>query len=332
MIVGRSAERDAVEWFVRLRSPTATDQDRQDHCRWLSESQVHREAFEAVEAQWRELRELDSWAHSELGRLSHLDQRPTRRRRAVTVALAAVAALAAVTVALVTLTTPGPGDHRYVTDKGEQRRFVLEDGSRVHLNTASQVGVRFDSNARVVHLERGEGLFDVVHDPARPFVVTVDGNRIVAVGTRFNVYRQDRGVAVTVLEGSVGILRDPDIPFQAVAERGVLLDANTKATIDREGRLESLESVDGARLTAWDDGLLVFDQTPLHQVALEMSRYASGRIRVAHDVADLPVTGTIKIRDEHAMVEVLAEVIPIIPIRSSPEETLLVASTPRSAR
>src|SRR5690606_29472129 len=85
------------------------------------------------------------------------------------------------------------------TQLGEQRVLTLEDGSRISLNTASRVVVKYDSNARHVELKEGEALFEVEKRPDWPFIVTAAGRRIQALGTSF-VVREDEGrLAVTLI-------------------------------------------------------------------------------------------------------------------------------------
>jgi ferric-dicitrate binding protein FerR (iron transport regulator) len=42
----------------------------------------------------------------------------------------------------------------YVTEVGHEGRFVLQDGTRVDLNTGSRIGVRFTTRERVILLTR----------------------------------------------------------------------------------------------------------------------------------------------------------------------------------
>ncbi len=93
----------------------------------------------------------------------------------------------------------------YVTSVGEQRSTKLADGSFIFLNTDSKVEVNFSDKARAVRLVRGEALFVVERDSARPFTVSA-GNAVVrAIGTEFNVLRRADGADVAVVEGTVQV-------------------------------------------------------------------------------------------------------------------------------
>ena len=74
------------------------------------------------------------------------------------------------------------------TAVGEQREMQLPDGSMIALNTDSQLEVTYGENYRDVRLLKGEALFEVTRDPARPFIVDAGIRRVEAVGTAFVVH------------------------------------------------------------------------------------------------------------------------------------------------
>ena len=60
-----------------------------------------------------------------------------------------------------------------------------------------------DQGERVVRLDDGEMLFDVVHQPSGSFVVRTDDFTVTVLGTVFSVRREDDTIGVRVFEGSV---------------------------------------------------------------------------------------------------------------------------------
>ena len=82
----------------------------------------------------------------------------------------------------------------------------LADGSRIVLDASTEVTVRYTAAARSLALVRGQARFDDVHDPLRPFTVTVDGRKVVATGTAFDVNLIGSELQVTLLKGHVVIL------------------------------------------------------------------------------------------------------------------------------
>ena len=74
-----------------------------------------------------------------------------------------------------------------------------------------------------------------------------------------------------------------------------------------------MESVDALAATAWREGKLIFDATPLRQVVEEMAQYTQVGLDVADDVPDYPITGLIQIRSPDAMLRFVANAVPITP-------------------
>src|SRR5690606_19038615 len=60
----------------------------------------------------------------------------------------------------------------------------------------------------------GEGLFEIVHDPLRPFIVTTADYDVKVLGTTFNVksYDNDTRTETTLIEGGVELLREAQAP------------------------------------------------------------------------------------------------------------------------
>jgi ferric-dicitrate binding protein FerR (iron transport regulator) len=97
----------------------------------------------------------------------------------------------------------------YATALGEQRSLQFADGSTVELNSRSKIRVKYSKQERDVELLRGQALFHVAHDTTRPFIVSVGGTRVRAVGTQFDVYKKSTGTVVTVVEGRVAVYPAP---------------------------------------------------------------------------------------------------------------------------
>ena len=73
--------------------------------------------------------------------------------------------------------------------------------------TAGDAAAQLDR--RLVELQRGEALFEVAHDPKRPFEVTANRVTSRAVGTKFSVrLYEDERVETVVAEGRVLVLRE----------------------------------------------------------------------------------------------------------------------------
>lgn len=264
---------EASAWLARLHGPRGGEAEGalQD---WLKADPAHQEAFERATELWEILPGAAGF-----------DAAPSRpaSRRFVPLAIAAsLAVLAGAGAMTAFLNQPLTFDTR----TGEQRTAALDDGSRISLNTDSQVTVKFARDERAVSLERGEAMFDVAHDAARPFIVRAGDERIKALGTSFIVRRDGDRVRVTLLSGKVEVARVGErsrvLAVLAPGER-VSATPDTVPVLDRP----SLDAI-----TAWRRGELRFRDTPLFEAVAEVNRYGRQRV-IVNDarLASLPISG-----------------------------------------
>jgi len=183
---------------------------------------------------------------------------------------------------------------RVTTAKGDIRRAPLADGSAVTLNTATTIRAAFDDRMRRIDLLRGEALFDVAKDPARPFVVVAGDVRVRAVGTSFTVRKNADGqVGVIVREGVVEVWRGGE-------GKPVRLSAEHSMQVARAGVLAptAVGSAAVDRAMAWRQGQIDLDGLTLGQAADEFARYSDRRIVIEDPtVAKLKMTGLFSASD-----------------------------------
>jgi transmembrane sensor len=169
----------------------------------------------------------------------------------------------------------------YTTEFGEQRSVRLVDGSTVELNSRTQIRVRYSRAERRIELLRGQALFQVSHDPARPFIVWSDSARVKAVGTRFDVNLKKRGTVVTVIEGRVAVTSGEShrIDARSIKHDGpdsasLFLVAGEQVTLTPRAILQPTRT-NVAAVTAWTQHQLVLDSERLVEVADEFNRYSA---------------------------------------------------------
>jgi transmembrane sensor len=212
----------------------------------------------------------------------------------------------------------------YATGVGQQRMLVLKDGSKVVLDTASQLQVRYSTDARQLTLLHGRADFQVSHDPARPFVVQVEGGNITATGTRFQVRVTHRLDTVTLLKGRVVVASNE--AKQDKTER-VTLQAGERIAIEADGRLgmpKHLSDTDLASARGWTEGMLVVRGWPLARLVTEMNRYTTTPVRLGDPGLDnLPISGSFKASDQKSFLLALEYGWPIRVDRSTPGEIVL---------
>lgn len=306
---------EAAHWLIELEEPWPKTLN--DFGAWLRASPRHVEEFLLVSAVWKEFEGFDAERRMQIqqlideaaahdvtrlepdvaGSATHAaSSQPSRRKTLSLAGSLAASILAGVAFWFFAATSPDV----YVTSRGEQRAFKLDDGSIVYLNTQSRVEVLFSRQTRNVRLLEGEAMFTVEHDPARPFRVISDDTVIQAIGTQFNVYRSNAGTTVSVVEGIVEISpteheaqpprsRQPATSATVAASRPPIakverLSAGEQARVSHDGEIVKRGLPDLEQIVAWRDRTLVFRGDSLEHVATEFNRYNELQVRLEGDL------------------------------------------------
>jgi transmembrane sensor len=212
----------------------------------------------------------------------------------------------------------------FATTAGDQQPIALEDGSILYMNTDSKARVAYSAAGRLVELLDGEALFDVAHDPERPFRVFAAGIVVEAVGTKFTVEHGERVVTVVVMGGEVlvGGRHDGSTSIDARLAKNTIAEFPTLRQPTRlaAGQSAQLRETGETRIaaanlspsTAWQARQLSFRDEGLSVIAAEFNRFNTTKIVVAD--AELARTRFSGVFDSHdpesfiAFLELSAEV------------------------
>ena len=297
----------AAEWFALLRSGEATPDERRRWQSWLERAQENRTAWGYVERISSQFQPVQSSPGRDAAAKGYcMANSRMARRRQMLFGLAALAGTGLSGLAAWRL-TPLPGvvlawaaDHRSAT--GEVRQIELADGSVVWLGTGSAFDEDYSGGLRRLRLLAGEILIQTSADPARPFVVDTPQGRVRALGTRFTVRLDGDETLVAVYKGAVEALT-------AVTGSTRVIQTGEQTRFTDEA-LAATQSADPAR-EAWSRGILVTNNTPLADVASELQRYRGGVLRLAPEIANLPVIGSYPATDPDRALAMLEGVLPI---------------------
>ena len=194
---------------------------------------------------------------------------------------------------------------------GSRTVVQLSDGTEVNLNYGSRIKYprEFKGNTRKVLLY-GEGYFNVVHNPKRPFIVKVGKLNIKAIGTEFNVhaYPEDNFITTTLVKGKVIIykkLNDNKIKHIAsmIPNQNIIYNQHSDKVISK------MENID--KYIEWKNGKMIFDNTPISQIAKELSRKFNVDIEVADDIKDLTYTVTFVNDPLSLILDLMTKITPI---------------------
>lgn len=303
--------------------------------RWLRSDARHQDAWARVQspldfiAQNEASPETLQWRRVALANAQQAARsrwlEPIRVRRARTGAVAAAMALLGCG-ALMAWYFERPDVYR--TQIGERRSFALADGSHVELDSATELQVRYSGHARELTLTRGQARFDVAHDIERPFSVTAGAEKVIALGTAFNVDLSGSKIVVTLIEGRVVVLPkraglslttlfDPGPPpvAHASAERarhGIELNAGQRLEFSANGSASNIAPANLERSNAWQSGQLIFDDAPLSAVVEQVNRYSRRPLILQDENAGRErVSGVFSTDDIDGFVDTLTRYLPI---------------------
>ena len=181
---------------------------------------------------------------------------------------------------------------------GKRSLITLPDGSRVWLNADSRLEFqkKFDGPLREVRLV-GEAFFEVTHNPKQPFVIRLATASIRVLGTSFNVraYPDDPTVRTTVVTGRVAFVpnKDASQPTAATSADTTFILPNHHVVQQVKTLTVAKTPVIARKETAWKENRLVFDQTPMSEVARTLERWYGLHVELDQpNLANCPLTAT----------------------------------------
>lgn len=151
---------------------------------------------------------------------------------------------------------------------GEQLNIVLQDGSRIQLNSGSQLHYpkSFGLFSRKVKLV-GEGYFSIEKDKKRPFILDLKDLHVMVTGTKFNVkaYKEDHTVTLLLEEGGINIQDLKDSTYTVLPGQSAVFDKTTRNCIISQAPTPEL-------FTSWRSKTLNFYRTPLKEILKTLER------------------------------------------------------------
>lgn len=189
-----------------------------------------------------------------------------------------IAAAASVVLLLGLWWLIGPSDSVNVYADADVKQVRLQDGSIVYLRKGSSLTYFRDygKKDREVMLN-GEAFFDVQRDTTKPFRVVAGNADVQVLGTSFNVDESDNIVELIVKTGLV------KFGWSGNSDSAILVSAGERAVFN-EGALSKTRNTD-ENFNAWQSKKLLFNNTPLAQVATTLSDYYNVKITLSKQAA-----------------------------------------------
>jgi len=261
-----AVQEEAINWYIRLHTAQASDDDRSQHMDWLLADPRHIHAYETVCAQMQAATAAEPAARTAYA-FTFLKRPPrlfTSLRSYMQTGLfwprAAVATAFVAAALFFSFQKQLPFYHadiirHYAAPAHTMLAVRLTDGSEVTLAAGTRIAVDMGKGHRTVTMSPGRAFFEVRHRTDRPFYVNTARRQIRVVGTRFEV--ADTGVddTVTVAEGFVSVCRRKDgMEKSATPQVPVLLEAGMQLHYAAGSDTPTVSRVDPSRVGMWTKG------------------------------------------------------------------------------
>jgi transmembrane sensor len=240
-----------------------------------------------------------------------LKRRPTKQRRRVSLRVPLIAAAALVVTAGLGLlfrqmggysdlgaSSPGDGVG-YTTGTSEMATIQLSDGSVVRLAPNTKLRFAQTPDGREATLN-GRAFFSIAHSPNRAFRVRTRFGEATVLGTKFELSTDDEELTLVVVAGRVGL---------AAASNTVEVRGGQQSGVRNGTALEPAAVPQAETMEQWVGKFLAFQDTPMREVAREITETYGVRVVVDSALANLTVNGTFTNRDVKHVLESVCQVI-----------------------
>jgi len=290
------------ELFDKYINNRCNPEELEDAFKWLREKSETLESHRMVEQFWNEYSSLeiqneDKRLERILDKVHHrinlLPSKKTNKQKYTfriprftdfLMRAAAILFIPLLVAAVYTWFTTESGD-KYSTSNSSQnieifspvgsRTYVeLPDGTGVHLNHGSKLSYprKFEGKERKVTLA-GEAYFSVRQDHKRQFNVHTENLIVSATGTEFNVmaYPETDYRETTLVEGKV--LVQKIYPGNKTKILEEMDPGDHLRFMPMKNTYTCSEDEDISKYISWKDGILIFKNDPLNEIASRLSRW-----------------------------------------------------------
>lgn len=280
----------AAFWFGRLHSPCCSEADRKNFTAWYNSGPAQAQAYDLVCSIWQAsatvvpapLKIPDAAAPKRLGRR-------TIFAGAVAMAVGAV------------MTVPVPAEATIRTTKtGQQMTLAVSPDVSILLDSDSSVAIYKEDLS--IELLYGQIEVNARDQNACKIINQEQWSGSLSQGS-FNLSKSPSKSTLTVFKGTATLSRSHITSPRRLnaGERATILP-NSTLSIDRP----SLEDV-----LAWRSGRLAFRNTPLSEVADEMNRYSSRKLRIIPPATNLCISGFYHFGQNETFARLLESFLPV---------------------
>jgi ferric-dicitrate binding protein FerR (iron transport regulator) len=164
--------------------------------------------------------------------------------------------------------------------KGERLQLILQDGTRVFINSDSRLRYPkvFQLFKRNVELT-GEAYFEVNKESLRPFTVQLEKIDVKVLGTKFDIrsYTNEQKITVALDEGKVAM--------KDLVGKELTLKPGNVVVYDKKSATFSRTSTEIGTITSWKENYLQFENASLSELLFTLERQYNVKFMTSDTVA-----------------------------------------------
>ena len=166
--------------------------------------------------------------------------------------------------------------------------LTMADGTKIWLNSESSIyfPVAFNDKERRIEVT-GEVYIQVAKNPSKPFIVSVNGMEVLAMGTEFNInsYKDEDDISTTLVEGTV-----------KVSKGGIntILKPGQQTKLIRNGQFTPPASINIDEITGWRNGWFHFESADLKTILRQFARWYNVEVVYEGPVKNRKFFGIVK--------------------------------------
>ncbi|MEG0797073.1 MAG: DUF4974 domain-containing protein [Odoribacter sp.] len=157
--------------------------------------------------------------------------------------------------------------HTITIPRGGEYFFTLSDGSRIWMNSESEVRfpLQFCGGHREISMS-GEVFFQIARDTSSPFLIHTRQGDIRVLGTSFNVrdYANEPLLTTTLVSGKVAFNK---------SDGKFILSPGEQLQMNRQSGDVTVAAVNTRLYCSWKDGRFVFEKQRLEEIMLSIERW-----------------------------------------------------------
>ncbi len=199
----------------------------------------------------------------------------------------------------------GAGLEKIVVEDGNRVNFTLSDGTKVTLDAGSifYYPEKFDGSSREVVL-KGEGFFEVSHNPEKPFIVHAGYAQVKVLGTKFNVraWPESENIRVAVTEGKVSL----ESVEKEKEENSVIITKGQFSVLPESGIPSKPAPIEISSKPGWKNNDIYFKDTRMLEILKQLERWYGVKFIIDENLANDRLTIHIQKMSVDSIVELIS--------------------------